>query len=57
MSVLVVVPTHLSMDGERGVAPGSPILWTVVGIATGEGTGEGAILLPAGGGTRRSLLV
>jgi hypothetical protein len=42
MSVLVVVPTHLSVSDERGVSPGSPILWTVVGIATGVGTGEGA---------------
>jgi hypothetical protein len=57
MSVLVIVPTHLSMGGERGVSPGSPGQGTVVGIASGEETGEGARPLPAGGGTRRTLLV
>ena len=36
------VPTHLSMGGERGLAPGSPILWTVVAITPGVGAGEGA---------------
>ena len=42
MLVLVIAPTPLSMGGERGVSPGSPILWTVVGIALGVGAGEGA---------------
>ena len=35
MPVLVIVPTHLSMGGERGVSPASLILWTVVGITLG----------------------
>ena len=50
MSVLVIVPTHLSMGGGRGVSPGSPGQWTVVGIPWGVGTGEGARPLPAQGG-------
>ena len=40
-------------SGERGVSPGSPGQWTVVGIALGVG----ARPLPAGGGTCRSLIV
>jgi len=32
-----LVPTHLSVGGERGVSPGSPGQWTVVGIASGGG--------------------
>jgi len=43
MSVLAIVPTHLSVGGERGVSPGSPRQWTVVGITLGVGAGEGAI--------------
>jgi hypothetical protein len=35
--VLVIVPTYLSMGGERGVSPASLILWTVVGITLGGG--------------------
>ncbi|CVK32372.1 protein of unknown function [Methanoculleus bourgensis] len=50
MSVLVLVPIHLSMGGERGVSPGSPGQWTVVAITLGVGTGEGARPLPAGDG-------
>ena len=42
MLVLVIVPTRLSVSGERGVSPASLILWTVVGITLGVGTGEGA---------------
>jgi hypothetical protein len=37
MPVLVIVPTYLSMGGERGVSPASLILWTVVGITLGGG--------------------
>jgi len=46
-------------SGERGVSPGSPGQWTVVGIAPGGGDrGGGSRPLPAqGGGTRRSFLV
>ncbi|CVK34569.1 protein of unknown function [Methanoculleus bourgensis] len=38
--------------GGSGLFPGSPGQWTVVGIARGVGTGEGASPLPAGGGNR-----
>jgi|GEM_PF-3552026 hypothetical protein len=49
--VLVIVPTHLSVAGERGVSAGSPGQGTVVAITPGVGTEEGACPLPAGGGT------
>ena len=41
MSVLVIVPTHLSVGGERGVSPGSPGQGTVVVIAWGVGAVRG----------------
>src|SRR5690554_6447486 len=43
MSILVIVPTHAEVGGERGLSPGSPGQWT----------GEGARPLPAGGGTAK----
>ena len=42
MSVLVLVPIHLSVGGERGVSPGSPGQGTGVGIALGGGDRGGS---------------
>ncbi|SAI88506.1 hypothetical protein MBBA_1653 [Methanoculleus bourgensis] len=57
MSVLVIVPTHLSVSGECGVSPGSPRAGDRGGHRLGGGDRGGGFPLPAGGGTRRSLLV
>ncbi|CDM26154.1 hypothetical protein BN140_3045 [Methanoculleus bourgensis MS2] len=54
--VQVLLNPHVDSGG-RGVSPASLILWTVVGITSGGGDREGACPLPAGGGTRRSLLI